>query len=84
MTTKKVVHNTDAKMVASKQKHELDYICSTWQYGSGDVHVPLYKHELKEIMQNLGSKKNPCRSRRMIYIALRGMGYTRVPSKKSK
>lgn len=68
--------------LASMQKHEINYIRSTWQYGSGGVYIPLYKSELLEIMQNLGSKKNPCRSRRMIYIALRGMGYTRIAPKK--
>lgn len=69
---KKVVLNTDAKSVASKQNHELKYICSVFKDASGQY---LKKDALKQVMTNLGKKGKPSRSRRMIYIGLRAMGY---------
>jgi hypothetical protein len=83
MPTKKVVHNTDAKQVASKQQHELKYICSvfTTKNAVNSALVHLSPKDLKNVMSNLGTKAQPCRSRRKIYIALKGMGYTYTPKK---
>jgi hypothetical protein len=83
MATKKVVHNTDAKEVASKQQHEIKYICSvfTTTNAVNSKLVHLSSKDLRNVMRNLGTKAHPCRSRRKIYIALKGMGYTYTPKK---
>lgn len=82
LTMKKVVGNTDAKSVASKQKHEISYICSVFVRNGREIGESFTENlkpaELRQVMINLGTKKSPCRSRRKIYIALKGMGYKLV------
>lgn len=71
--------NTDAKSVSSKQSWEPAHICKVFEDSSG---TRLKSAVLKQVMKNLGKNGKPSRSRRSIYIALRGMGYFYVKPKK--
>lgn len=80
MATKKrgISPNTDKRNIASADPSEIRYVCS--------IHVKDGKHltvpDLKQVMKNLGTKDHAKRSREKVYIALKGMGYTRVKPKK--
>jgi hypothetical protein len=70
MAKKKV----DQKLIASKQDHELRYICSVW-YGESGKHLSM--EVLKVVVKKIG------RSRRAVYAVLKYLGYSyRQPKKK--
>ena len=52
----------DQKLAASQQKYEIDYIAKKFSITS---------REVKLIMKNLGKNGKLCRSRKMIYKAIR-------------
>ena len=52
----------DSKLAASKQKYEIDYIAKKFSITSKEV---------KAIMKKLGKNGKLCRSRKMIYQAIR-------------
>lgn len=66
------VKNNDAKSVASKQKHEMQYVCRVWKDAEGKH---LKQTALKLFMDKLGKTGKPCRSRAKIYAALKENGY---------
>lgn len=69
MAKKKV----DPKVIASKQKYELEYLCSTWKSPDGRN---LRIAEAKHILSKVG------KSRRIVNGVLRYLGYTYYPKKK--
>ena len=69
MPTKK----NDKKLVASKQNHEMQYICKSWKDANGKS-LPV--KVLKDVVSKIG------KSRRRIYAVLRYLGYNFVGVKK--
>lgn len=57
----------DPKEVASKQAHEIAYICKRFK---------VKKYDLLEVMKALGKSGKYCRSRGKIYARLKELGYT--------
>ena len=69
MAKKKV----DPKVIASKQKYEIDYLCSCWKSPDGKN---LKAQEAKYIISKVG------KSRRVFNGVLRYLGYTYSTKKK--
>lgn len=63
----------DTKLIASKQKYEMDYICKVW-YDTNGKRLPV--HILRDVVSKIG------RSRRRVYAVLRYLGYHYDPRKK--
>ena len=65
--------NQDAKTIASKQEHEMDYLTRTWKDTNGKS---IKLSVLKDIVKKVG------RSRRRVNSVLTYLGYKFTPVKK--